>query len=270
MSSVADLLARYWSPYAGPALEILVLWCILYLVLRFLEGSTGEGIMRGLFVALLAVAALVFLASRLAGLERLSYVLERLLALSFVAIVVIFQPEIRRGLVRLGQSPLLRFLARGGNPVIEAVVQAVSTMAHRKIGALLALEREVGLRSYVERGVQLDAHVSPELLVSIFYPDNPLHDGGVIISNGRVAAAGCLFPLSDNPYLGKAIGTRHRAAVGLTDEADAICVIVSEETGKVSVAVGGELMRELSGNELEKILFDLYLAPKVAGRSTER
>lgn len=259
MSTLGGFLNTQWWGYAGPVVEILILWGILYLVLRFLEGSTGEGVLRGFFAAMLVGGALVLLASRLAALERLSFVLEKLLALTFIAVVIIFQPEIRRGLIRIGESPFLSFLSRGGNPVIDAIVQAVSTMAQKKIGSLLALERTVGLKGYAERGIPIDAAVSAELLVSIFFPDNPLHDGGVIIRNGRIAAAGCLFPLSDQPNLGKSVGTRHRAAVGLTEESDAVCIVVSEETAKVSVAVGGELMRELSAQELERILVDLYL-----------
>ena len=241
----------------GPVIEVAVLTVILYFAFTFLEGSSGEGVLRGFFVAALAIAALVFLASRMAGFERLSFVLEKLLALSFIAIVVIFQPEIRRGLVRLGESPLLRFISTSGHPVVQEVTKAVSTMSQRKIGALIAIERNVGLASFAEKGTLLGASVTSELLSTIFYPGSALHDGGVIISGDRICAAGCLFPLSENPNLSKTLGTRHRAAVGLTEESDAICVVVSEQTGQISLAVGGDLLQELSASDLSSVLLDL-------------
>ena len=254
---VRHILDRPLMDLLGPAIEIVVLWAILYLAFLFLEGSSGERVLKGFFVAALAVVALVFLASRMAGFERLSFVVEKLVALSFIAIIVIFQPEIRRGLVRLGENPLLSFLPTTGHPLVDEITKGVSTMSQRKIGALIAIERDVGLATYAERGTPLGAAVTAELLSTIFYPGSALHDGGVVISGDRVAAAGCLFPLSENPNLSKSLGTRHRAAVGLTEESDAICVVVSEQTGKISLAVGGDLLQDLSPGDLSSVLRDL-------------
>lgn len=251
------MLDQPFTHIIGPVIEVAVLWIILYLAFLFLEGSSGEGVLRGLFVAALAVGAAVFLLGRIAGFERLNFVLEKLLALSLIAIIVIFQPDIRRGLVRLGESPLLRFLSRTRHPIFEEITKAVATMSQRKVGALIAIERDVGLSSYVERGTRLGAEVTAELITTIFYPGSTLHDGGVIVSGDRISAAGCLFPLSENPNLSKSLGTRHRAAVGLTEESDAVCIVVSEESGQISLAVGGDLLQELSSSDLASILIDL-------------
>ena len=257
LDRVVMLFDQPFTSFIGPVVEIAILWVILYLAFSFLEGSSGEGVLRGFFVAVLAVAALVFLIGRVAGFGRLAFVLERLLALGFISIIIIFQPEIRRGLVKIGKSPLLRFLSRSGHPVVEEITKAVSTMSQRKIGALIAIQRDVGLGGYAERGTPLGAEVTAELLITLFYPGSALHDGGAVIIGDRLAAAGCLFPLSENPGLSKALGTRHRAAVGLTEESDAVCIVVSEETGHISLAVGGDLLQELSAGDLSSIILDL-------------
>ena len=176
---------------------------------------------------------------------------------SAIALVVIFQPELRRMLVRLGQTRWLGFLGKPRSVALGEVLSAVASMSKRKIGALIAIEREVGLRQVIEGGTRLNAEVTSEILGSIFYPNTPLHDGGVVIRSNRLAAAGCLFPLSENPKLHKELGTRHRAAVGLTEETDAVTVVVSEETGNVSVAVKGDLMYDLSVDELKSVLHNL-------------
>jgi len=249
-----DFLVRHWEP----GVEILLMAAVIYALLLMLRGTRGAGMLRGL--GLLAAIAIVFSGVRYLGLMRITWLLERLLAVSAVAMVVIFQPELRRMLVRMGQTRWLGFLGRPRSVALDEVISAAASMSKRKIGALIAIQREVGLRAIIEGGTPLGAEVSSELLGSIFYPNTPLHDGGVVIRAGRVAAAGCLFPLSENPKLGLAasrLGTRHRAAVGLTEETDAVTVVVSEETGKVSVAVKGDLMYDLSVDELKNVLHNL-------------
>ena len=250
-SEAGDYLLHYWKR----GVEILLIAAVIYALLLMLRGTRGAGMLRGL--GLLAAIALIFSGARYLGLMSITWLLERLLAVSAIALVVIFQPELRRMLVRLGQTRLLSFLGKPRSVALQEVLAGVAYMSKRKIGALIAIQRDVGLRAVVEGGTRLNAEVTSELLCSIFFPNTPLHDGGVVIRSGRVAAAGCLFPLSENPRLPKELGTRHRAAVGMTEETDAVTVVVSEETGKVSVAVKGDLMYDLSLEELKSLLHNL-------------
>jgi diadenylate cyclase len=188
------------------------------------------------------------------NLDRIDFLLRTFATWSVLALIIIFQPELRRGLIRLGQASFLRPFLHSERALVDEIVEATTSLAMERIGALIAITREVGLRSYIEGGVPLDAAVNRDLLRSIFYPGNPLHDGGVIIHEGRVAAAGCLFPLSENPNAPPSFGTRHRAGIGITEESDAICVIVSEERGKISLAEGGKVREDLSPEELRQNL----------------
>jgi diadenylate cyclase len=246
-----EALTRSWVP----AVEILILAVGIYLLLRFLQGTRGEGVLRGL-ATLVAIAA-AFAAVKFFGMDRLSWILERMLAISVVAAVILFQPELRRMLVRLGQNPLLRFFVRPRSlSLVDAIVESAASLSARGAGALVAIQREVGLGAIIEGGTPVDAKVSAELLNTIFHPNTPLHDGGVVIRRGRIAAAGCLFPLSENPALGRELGTRHRAAVGVTEETDAVTVVVSEETSRISVGMRGNLLQGVSVEDLRSILRD--------------
>jgi diadenylate cyclase len=169
-------------------------------------------------------------------------------------VIVVFQPELRRGLTRLGQNRAFGRLITRKEDVIPRLVASVFRLSRAKTGGLIALERGVGLRNYVERATELDAKFSAELIDSIFYDGNPLHDGAVIMRGGRVVAAGCLFPLTENPDIGKRLGTRHRAGIGLSEETDALVLIISEETGRVSLADRGELTQDLNREQLERTL----------------
>lgn len=249
--SLPAFFGRHWEN----GLEILVISAVIYAVLLMLRGTRGAGMMRG--VAILAAFALVFSGVRYLGLLRISWLLEKLLAVSAVALVVIFQPELRRMLVRLGQTRFMSFLGKPRSRGLDEVLSAVATMSKRRIGALIAIQREESLTPVVEGGTRLEAEVSDDLLCTIFHPNTPLHDGGVVIRSNRVAAAGCLFPLSENTKLPRELGTRHRAALGLTEETDAVAVVVSEESGKISVAVKGDLMHDLSLDELKSALHNL-------------
>jgi diadenylate cyclase len=176
-----------------------------------------------------------------------------------VALIILFAPELRRGLSHLAQSPFLSPLLRGqsGNVVNELVGAAVK-LSKNRIGALVAIERDVGLGEYVENGCRIDAALTSELLETLFYPGSALHDGAVILQHERVAAAGCLLPLTDDTTLSKSMGTRHRAAIGISEETDAVALVVSEETGRISVAVNGKLTTDLDREGLEKLLNELY------------
>lgn len=237
--------------------EVLILFGLVFGLLSFLRGTRGEALLKGLgaflifsFVGLLGIA-------RVLELERLEFLIDSIFRTSVIALVIIFQPELRRGLVKIVQLPFAEVLAEGR--VVEEVVNAVSKLAKLKVGALIALERQQGLKTWIENAVRLDAEVKAELLYIIFFPGSPLHDGAVVIRNGRLAAAGCLFPLTDNPEISKALGTRHRAGLGLTEETDALVIIVSEETGTISLAEGGRLHRDLDRDQLANLLRRLYL-----------
>jgi diadenylate cyclase len=260
-----DFLKRLQGVGGSAIVEILILAAVFYVVLRFLRGSRGAGVLRGMLVVIFVSIGVVFVAARyLFQLEHIVWVFEKLAALSIVAAMIIFQPELRRGLLRLGIHPLMGRFVRADSPAIAEIVEACANMSNRSIGALIAIQRQVPLSDYIERGTVLNAEVTRELLETIFFKGKSgdgtiLHDAGVIILGSRVAAAGCLFPLSENPELSKALGTRHRAALGLTEESDAVTVVVSEETGRISLGVEGRLMHGLTPEELEKRLTELCL-----------
>jgi diadenylate cyclase len=195
--------------------------------------------------------------ARVFNFERLEFLLDSIFKTSVIALVIIFQPELRRGLVKIVQIPFAEAMPE--SRVLEEVTNAAARLAKLKVGALIALERQTGLKVFTENAVRLDAEVKAELLYIIFFPGSPLHDGAVVIQNGRVAAAGCLFPLTDNPEVSKSLGTRHRAGIGLSEETDALVVICSEETGTISLAEGGTLHRDLDKEQLYELLKKLYL-----------
>ena len=233
--------------------EILVLWFVFYMTILYIKGTRTVQVLKGLFILLI-----VFLVTQRLGLEAINWILTKIIPISIIAFLIIFQPELRRGLARLGQFGI--FPAK--EMVIDEIAKSAVGLSKKKIGALVAIEREVGLRVYVESGVPLDGKVSSELINTIFMPNTPLHDGGIIIEEDRIVAAGCLFPLSQESHITKTLGTRHRAALGLTEETDAIVVVVSEETGTVSIAVRGKLIRDLDREELVKSLSNLYRPKK--------
>ncbi len=234
-----------------PALEIIILWFALYRILLFVKGTRAAQVLKGIIILII----LFFVTQRL-GLETLSWILTKLFALSIIAFLIIFHPELRRGLARLGQNHFLGSFLKE-EQIIEEIATAALNLSQKKTGALIAIEREVGLKPFIESGVSLHSKLTHELLSTIFVPNAPMHDGGVIISEGQVAAAGCLFPLSQNPRISKTLGTRHRAALGLTEETDAVVVVISEETGAISVAIGGKLTRDLNREGLTKILTEI-------------
>jgi diadenylate cyclase len=250
-----DLVYDLWKP----VLEVVIIATIFYYVLKFMQGTRGIRILGGVLVVYTGAFVCLLLANQL-QLYVVHYVLlVGLLPISLVAMIVIFQPELRRGLIRVGESPFLRALLKTELPTTEEILEAIVSMSKKKVGALIAIERDVGLGTYVEGGVRMNALVTKELLETIFHRGSPLHDGAVIIRASRIAAAGCLFPLTENPSVAKTMGTRHRAAVGVTEETDAACIVVSEETGSVSVALRGNMVKDLHEGTLRRILQEVYL-----------
>jgi diadenylate cyclase len=241
------------------ALEVAIIWVVVYIVWRFLQGTRGAGAIRGLLLIVLCTIALRLIVPA-DMLRRVAYLYDNMLGFAALALVIIFQPELRRGVIRLGETSFFRSEASDASRVTDAVVAACAFLSRSKFGALIAFERQIGLRETVEGGKPLDAQVSAELLESIFWPNSPLHDMGVVIRSGRIAAAGVQFPLAEPDEIADShIGTRHRAAIGLTEETDAVVVIVSEETGAISSAFRGNLVRGVSLEELRAFLTSVFV-----------
>jgi diadenylate cyclase len=237
------------------AIDILAVALIIYNLLLLIRGTRAVQMLLGLFFL-----GLVYYGAILAELPTLQRILENLLIVLPFAIIVLFQQEIRRALVSFGRNPLWG-LAKQQKVVasFSEIVLAATTLSTRRTGALIVIERLHGLRNYIENGISLDAVVSYDLLINIFQPDTPLHDGAVIIQDDRIAAASCFLPLTPNPELSKEFGTRHRAALGLTEETDAVAVVVSEETGIISVAFDGAMIRDLDSHGLRNALYEHLL-----------
>ncbi|HDL53293.1 MAG TPA: TIGR00159 family protein [Proteobacteria bacterium] len=234
-----------WQDIADVALVTV----ILYWILTLIRGTRAIQMVFGLVV--LGVA---YLFAQGTELNTLTWILQTFLGSIVIIIVILFQNEIRRALALVGSNPLT-----GANPgeqkhLIEEVVKTVAALSNRRIGALIVLERSTGLKNYIEKGLAINGNISKDLLMSIFMPFSPIHDGAVIIGGGTVAAARCFLPLTLNPRLEKILGTRHRAALGLTEETDAVVVVVSEETGKISTACEGKLYSRLETDELKMML----------------
>jgi diadenylate cyclase len=248
--------------YVWDTLDIILVAFIIYYVLRLLEGTRALQVLLG-FVLLIV---LYYVSQR--GLFTLNWILGQFLGSIIIIVVILFQNDIRRGLAAIGRRPFLLKMSPGKSKELftEEIVKAASYMANRHIGALMAIERVNSLSDFVEIGMRIDALVSRELIISIFNPSSPLHDGGIIIVGNRILSAGSFFPLATDPDLERELGTRHRAAIGLSLETDAIVIVVSEETGIVSLAVGGEIKRGLDATSLQNQLLDL-LGIKKPGRN---
>jgi diadenylate cyclase len=236
-------------------LELALIGGVVYLVYRSLRGTRGARLVRGFVFLLLIIFVGVRLVSDYLHLERVQYLYDKLLLVMVGFALIVFQPELRRSLMRLGQNPLLRlFLKEGASAFVDRIVRAAAVLSRNKVGGIIAIERDVRLGTLIESGMPLDARLTSELLVTIFWPGSPLHDMGVIIRGGRIAAAGCEFPLSHQAILDPHLGTRHRAAVGLTEESDAVVIVISEETGQIALAEGGRLQQDLTPEDLRERL----------------
>ena len=230
--------------------DIIVVAYLVYRVLLLIRGTRAQQVLVGL-----ALIGIAFLASRYLGLRTLSWILDNFISSVVLIVIVVFQHDIRRGLSRVGKRPFFEAIAYGqGAFLVDELTRAAETLAKDRIGAIILVEREADLGELAETGIRVDARISTSLLVQIFIPPGPLHDGAVLIQHGRVSAAAVFLPLTQNPRLDPSLGTRHRAAVGATEEIDAIAIVVSEERGQISVAEGGTLTRDLDGTTLRKVL----------------
>jgi diadenylate cyclase len=234
------------------ALDILIVAFIIYQLLQLIRGTHAVQMALGGMVLVL-----VYWVSQWADLETVNWLLRTFLPYVVFGIIVVFQAEIRKVLAHLGKTPLLgAFSAQRTEEMIDEVVLAATTLASQHTGAIIVIEREMGLRTYIETGITLDAVVTYDLLVNVFSPGTPLHDGAVIVQGNRVAAAACFLPLTVNPELSRQLGSRHRAAIGVTEDTDALAVVVSEETGIISLVSGGRIRRELDARTLKQALLD--------------
>jgi diadenylate cyclase len=257
VKQLLPLIDRLWRP----ALEILILAVGLYYAFIFVRRTRGWPVVTGFLGLLMAVT----LTTKLLKLTVLTSLLNQFFAFAAVAIVVIFQPELRRILAELGNLPLFNS-ARVQRENIEVIIETVDRLASVRIGALIAIEQSINLSEAVESGVVVDCEATPEMLETIFFPNNAIHDGGVIVKHDRILKAACIFPLTQREDLQKSVGTRHRAAIGLSEETDAVIVVVSEETGGISYAHRGHLTRGVSVNELRAFLTRVLLNhPKPRG-----
>lgn len=234
-------------------IDILVVWYILYLLLMLIKGTKAVQLAKGLVI--------IWVARQVAGwidLNTFAYIVDQLLSWSVIGVIVIFQPEIRRGLEHLGRMPFFNGNAKTERQMSEKFVaeldKSIQYMSKRRIGALITIQRNTGLDDYIETGIGLDAEVTGALLINIFIPNTPLHDGAVIIRNGRIAVAAAYLPLSDNSMIPKKLGTRHRAAVGISEVTDAITIVVSEETGGVTITKNSQFMLDMTRDEYMKYL----------------
>ncbi len=234
-------------------MEIIILWAMFYMVYLLFKGTAAEQVLKGIMII-----SVIVLLTRGLNLVIINWMLTRLLAISVVAFLIIFQPEIRRGLARIGRFGVFP----EDKETIGEISKACAVMSKKRIGGLVAVEREIGLRRYVESGVSVDSRVTSELINTIFSNSTPLHDGAIIISHQRIEAAACLFPLTQNPDVPKTMGTRHRAALGLSEETDAVVIVVSEETGEISVASGGRITCGIDPRDLANIIEKAHM-PRV-------
>lgn len=245
----SDFLSR---DYIINIIDILVVWYLVYKLIMLVRGTKAVQLLKGV-----AVFIVIRILSEIIGLHTLSWLMNQVIMYGVIAAVVIFQPEVRRGLEHLGRSSFFRATKseqQEDEKMILAFDKAIQYMSKRKIGALITVERNTGLDEYIETGIDLDADISGELLINIFIPNTPLHDGAVIVKQGKIAVASAYLPLSESNLIPKEFGTRHRAAVGISEVSDAVTIIVSEETGDVSLTLNNDLIPRLTQEEYLKIL----------------
>lgn len=251
LSFLSGVFASPWDIIRS-LIDIAIVAYLFYRILNWVTGTRAEQLLKGL------VLLLVFsVGASLLRLEMVNWLVEKLWILFAITLPIVFQPELRRLLEQIGRGSFFGRFTKEGQEyegIIKEITDAVAVLAPNKTGALIILTRETGIAEYMESGIELDAVVSSSLLINTFVPNTPLHDGALVINAGRIERAACFLPLSDNPFLAKDLGTRHRAGLGITEVSDAVAVIVSEETGAVSVATGGSLVRFLDNTSLREIL----------------
>lgn len=247
-------------------IDIMIVSYVIYKLIILLRGTRAIQLLKGIFVVLLAWAlSFVF------HLNTLQWLMNQMFTYGVMALIIIFQPELRRALEQLGRGKLFSRSSsdedQDVNRRIGEIVKTVNNLSRRKIGALIVFERETGLNDYIESGIPLGSQISSELLINIFIPNTPLHDGAVIIRQNQIMAAGCYLPLSENPFISKELGTRHRAGIGMSEVSDAISVIVSEETGQISLAINGQIVRDIKE---ESLISKMYEELTMKNRSKEK
>lgn len=252
-------------------IELTVIWLMVYLLWRFIRGTRAAAAVR-VVISLTVLTILIRLLIPLEAFDRLAYLFDHILGMFALALVVIFQPELRRAFIRLGEAEFFRHARTDVGPVVNAIVTSCTFLSKNKFGAIIAIEQKVGMRELIESGRMLNADLSAPLLQSIFWPNNPLHDMGVVVRGNQIVAAGVQFPLADPSDMSdRRLGTRHRAAIGLTKAVDALVIVVSEETGSISIAQRGQLERWLTPEALRAELHrrlgaTLPTAPQTEGR----
>ena len=255
-TEIREVLSHY--RWFQDTVDILAVYYLCYRLLLMIKGTRAFQMLIGI-----ALILLVQIVSQVLEFHTLDWIIHGVWSQIFLASVILFQPEIRRTLAQVGERRFFKNLTLvEGSKFIDETVKASVSMANKRIGALIVLERNTDLSTIVEMGTELDAKVTKEILTSIFLPYSPIHDGAAIIRNGRIIAAGCFLPLTLSSNLSKALGTRHRAAVGLTEESDAVVVVVSEETGEISVVTSGETTRNVDAPALRTMLADIFLKRK--------
>ena len=259
MENFIDIIktVRIWD-----IMDILIVAFVLYRIFLIIKGTRALQMLVGIAILLAA-----FIASRWLELYTIDWIVQSFWSQIVIAMIILFQPEIRRALAQMGRNPLLRTIS----PIeetrfIEEIIRTTVSLANKKIGAIIVLERETELGDLIEMGTPLDAKVSKEILTSIFLPYSPIHDGAVVIKDGRIAAAGCFLPLTMSAAVSKALGTRHRAAIGITEETDAVVIVISEESGTISIAAEGKLTREVDASALRRMLTRIF----ITGRKEKR
>ena len=247
-----------------PAIEIALFWFAYYLLFVYIKDSGMAQALKSLvFLVVLFFVAQVF------EFWSVRWVLSHFFQISILGFLIIFQPELRRGLTKIGQSPLFKLFVKEER-IIEEMVAAVVSMSKNRVGVLIAIEKEISLKQYIETGIALDGVITTELLMTVFMPNTPFHDGAAVIQGARVVAVGCLFPLSQSQKLSKTLGTRHRAGLGLSEETDALVIVVSEETGIISLMDQGKVSRDIDEEKLRHHLTELYQPEKTRHKNYKK
>jgi len=247
--------------------DIVIMSYVFYRLILIIRGTRAEQLVKGLFILLLAMVI-----SDQAGLDTLHWALRQTMTVGLIAIPIVFQPELRRALEHLGRGKIFKstywnWSAQDFENMLDELTKAIPVLVKKRIGALLVIERSTGLKDWVDTGIPVEGVVTAELLVNIFFPRSPLHDGAVIIQGNQIVAAGCYLPLTEDSNLGKELGTRHRAGIGITEISDAVAIIVSEETGIISLAHDGVLTRYLDEKKLKAVLTELLSPERSEGFS---
>ena len=271
MTSIARAISVYLRRVANEnpfelAVELLMIGVVVWWVMRFLRGTRGARLVKGVALLLATVYIVILMLPSELGWHRIKFLYGNFLLFTFVAAVVAFQPEIRRAFIHLGHASLFRGARAEVTSTVTSLVESCAYLSRNKIGAIVAVERTVGLGGLVESGIMLDSSLTASLLNTIFYPGTALHDMGVIVREGRIAAAGCQFPLAESEEVDPSLGSRHRAALGLTKDSDAAVIVVSEETGRIWLALEGQLYVGLELENLRGMLVSLLAPAKLVRR----